>query len=358
MKKKMLLSLVALMLVTSLVMAGCAGEAEAPAPGPAPTPAPAPAPAPEPEQIVLKAAGYTTLTRLYDMGLNYFMDRIYARSDGRIIVDYRGGPESIPEEEQGIALQKGIIDLNWFHIGTWGHVPEHSILEYALHNPDGTFPQEVHDFMNKRFNQDNAMWLISTRHFMPWYIASNKKVATIADFSGMSISCFASERYYTFIRDSLGAEPTSVGEGEEFVALQRGLVDAMFVTADDWKLGLHEVAKYIISPSWRWRSTNSLYMNLETFNKLSPELQDIVTEVAASVTKDILIRDVGNAQSNLRVWLEACEEIRLTGADAEILATGFADVTWGDVKGKVSPETYNEMRALAVVGEGTLSLPE
>jgi len=70
------------------------------------------------------------------------------------------------------------------------------------------------------------------------------------------------------------------------VALQRGTVDGtiypVFVL-DAYKL--KEVIRYVILPSVISPPTTDIYMNLELWNKLSPELQDALERASTQHQK-------------------------------------------------------------------------
>ena len=197
------------------------------------------------------------------------------------------------------------------------------------------------------------------RYYGPWFILSNVEVTSLADFQGMSVMLPPTSLKETWLK-SIGAEPIYIVEGEEFSSLQSGLGDALLVIIDDWKLGLNEIGKYIILPSWRSGSNTSLFMNQSKYDSLSPDLQNVINEATASVIRDGIFRDVGGAAYHMNQWYAGgVKPITLTGADGETYASSYSEAAaWPDVLKKIGQADHDRMRVIAKIGEGCPSLGE
>ena len=107
--KRFLLFSLTIIMVSSLVFAGCAQ----PAPAPAPVPAPKPAPAPKPTPIVLKAVTFLAVAAVACRPLKMFIDKVNEKSKGELVIQLVGGPEVVPGSEQPMAVKRGVVDMSF-----------------------------------------------------------------------------------------------------------------------------------------------------------------------------------------------------------------------------------------------------
>ncbi len=109
-----------------------------------------------------------------------------------------------------------------------------------------------------------------------------KPVESLADFNGlkMRIPGLGGKIY-----KEIGVNVKSLGGGEIFPALERGVIDAAewVGPVQDRRLGLHKAAKYYYSTGWHEPSTTTeLLMSKKAFEALPGDVQAIVKCVAAS----------------------------------------------------------------------------
>jgi TRAP-type mannitol/chloroaromatic compound transport system substrate-binding protein len=111
----------------------------------------------------------------------------------------------------------------------------------------------------------------------------------------------------------LGVNVQVLPGGEIFLALERGAIDAAeFVGPyDDEKLGLNDAADFYYYPGW-WEPGSSfdLQINLNAWNQLPTEYQEIVKTAAAEANVQTLAKyDVQNPQALQRL-LEGGTQLR------------------------------------------------
>jgi len=109
-----------------------------------------------------------------------------------------------------------------------------------------------------------------------------KPVNSLADFNGlkMRIPGLGGKIY-----KSIGVNVKSLGGGDIFPALERGVIDAAewVGPVQDRRLGLHKAAKYYYNTGWHEPSTTTeLLINKKAFNALPKDIQAIVRHVAAA----------------------------------------------------------------------------
>jgi TRAP-type mannitol/chloroaromatic compound transport system substrate-binding protein len=105
-------------------------------------------------------------------------------------------------------------------------------------------------------------------------IMSKVPLKSLEDFKGIKIRTPGGLTSMLFKR--LGASPVPLPGGELYTALDTGVVDAAeFVTlAEDWDIGLHEVTKYVLYPSFHGPIANCDFtVGKKAWDKLPPDLQ-------------------------------------------------------------------------------------
>ncbi len=102
-------------------------------------------------------------------------------------------------------------------------------------------------------------------------------INTLADLEGKKLRASGS---YAALLKNLGADPVLLDSPEQYMALQRGTIDGTLnplYMAETYKL--KEVIKHIMVPPVGF-GMGDTYVNLEAWNKLTPELQKIVRQAA------------------------------------------------------------------------------
>jgi len=106
---------------------------------------------------------------------------------------------------------------------------------------------------------------------------SKKPINTLEDFKGIKIRTPGGLTSMLF--QKLGASPVPIPGGELYTALSTGVVDAAeFVTlAEDWDIGLHEVTKYVLYPSFHGPIAHCDFtINKNAWDKLPADIKAIM----------------------------------------------------------------------------------
>jgi len=126
-------------------------------------------------------------------------------------------------------------------------------------------------------------------------------VQDIDDFAGarMRTAGTAMAELYT----SLGVSPADLDIGEVYMALERGTVDSFSTGPSRVYLdGMYEVAPYLTQDGTLPRLIFWVTMNLDTWNSLSPEQQEIIQDVATgleSFTREEATADIDGFHESL-----------------------------------------------------------
>ena len=127
---------------------------------------------------------------------------------------------------------------------------------------------------------DNGGWMGTPEIFL----STNKVLAKKGDIKGMKVRAAGDGAE---ILTKMGASTVMMPAGDVFEAMERGVVDAFEVSGAtlNWNLGLQDAAKYIyLSGARQPYEYNPFIIRKSTWNKLTPDLQAIISEVNQAET--------------------------------------------------------------------------
>ena len=110
-------------------------------------------------------------------------------------------------------------------------------------------------------------------------MVSTRPIEKYADFKGMKVRAFGIWADWLVHN---GASIVTVPGGEIYTAIQTKILDAAaFGSPDAWAgMKMHEICKYYINPSVVPYDVCEIIMNLQTFNEMPPELQEVMLSAA------------------------------------------------------------------------------
>ena len=135
--------------------------------------------------------------------------------------------------------------------------------------------------LQQAFTDNNVKLLFRTSTW-PCYatMIEGSGIYSYEDFEGKKF--LTTGKYDSLKWEALGMVPLSMMPDETFMNLQTGVCDgAYFNIPALWDFGLTEVIKHISTANFAGGVFNCV-MNLDTWNSLSPEYQQIIMEAAAS----------------------------------------------------------------------------
>ncbi len=170
----------------------------------------------------------------------------------------------------------------------------------ALAMVDAARPM-VADIYRDRFNSH----VLAIAPYPPQVVFCNAEVTSLADLEGLQIR--ASGRMTAQFLEALGAEGVNVSFGEVPGALQNGVVDCAVTGAGSgYSAGWWEVSTHLLPiPLGGWDSVVTA-MNLDRWNSLSAETQELITSTIASdfeapawaSAQDALVNDIACLTGN------------------------------------------------------------
>jgi len=278
--KKILISLVVLVMVVTLILGGCAPSTPTPAPTPSPTPSPTPAPTQE--VIELTFANFMPPVTVASKAWEEFCKALESRTDGRVKVTYIPGGALLDGPRMADGITTGIADMGWMMVAyTPGRYPVTSIIEMPLKSPSGwVVTHAANDFFKKytvkEWDEVHPLVFFSTG---PSVIYSNKPVRKMEDMKGLILRAVGSAGAMCSL---LGGTPDSLPATEVYDAVLKGVINGALMpyeAAPGWRY--YEVCDYV-TDCWQAGSQApfEVVMNKNTWNKLPPDIQAVVTEVS------------------------------------------------------------------------------
>jgi len=121
--------------------------------------------------------------------------------------------------------------------------------------------------------------MLLANHVCAYYeVLSNVPLRTLADWNGKKIAVIG--RYFGRWLEPAGVVPVVSPAGERYTQLQTGVVDGELLWLDlTYSFSLHEQAKYITLSGFGSFPAEDLMINLDSYNRLSPEVQKVLVEV-------------------------------------------------------------------------------
>ncbi len=146
-----------------------------------------------------------------------------------------------------------------------------------------------------------------------------KEINTADDLKGLK---FRAAGYGGDIYKEVGASVTLLPGGELFQALEKGVLDGteFSLPTVDEQLGFYKVAKFYYLPGWHQPSTNQyLYVNLASWNKLSPATKSLI-EVTCTAAVAISLAKAEALQGKTLAFFEK-EGVQVKQVNANLLKT-------------------------------------
>jgi TRAP-type transport system periplasmic protein len=235
---------------------------------------------PDLEPVTLDAVTAWPMNQTSHTGpFTVFMEAVEELSGGAITVEIIGGPETMDVFDVAENLSTGSMDLALTSTGYYSEaIPESLVFEATLKSPAEWREEGLFDAANEwhieRLNQS----VIGRLGWGQAYgLYSAVPIETVDDFQGLR---FRGSALYVGFLEELGVEAINIAPGEIYTSLERSAVDGTAWTdIGGTQLALHEVIDQVIMPPY-YNSGIVLNINQDTWESLSAEAQDVITQAA------------------------------------------------------------------------------
>lgn len=299
------------------------------------------------EEVVIRAVAAFPKALAFTRSFLGYVDKVNAAGKGVIRIDFAGGPEVIPQNQQADAVRRGVIDMHYGPASFYlGKMPEAdawvgSTVTAMEARKNGGFA-----IMQKAFEEKLGITLIG--HIdtgVAFHIYLLKEPKTKADgspdFSGLKIR---SQPIYKSFFEDLGAVAVSVPVPEVYGGLERSVFDgAGWPIIGILDLSWDKFLKVRIDPGF-YQTDLGITMNPAKWNSLSPQAKEVLTKAAIEYEKESY--DAFQAQireTDAKAKAGGMKVLTLTGAAEKAFLDKAYESAWKRMKDAGSPY-YDDLR--------------
>jgi len=276
-----------------------------------------------------------------------WMERVNKAAAGKVQISFIGGPEIVAPFEALGPVEKGTFDMVCgtpaFHTGK---VPDGYFSAFNLASLPEQRKAGVLKIVDKKYREKANITLIGfcaggTRLGM----LTKKRVASFSDFKTFRIRTVP---FFVPVVESLGASPVSISIPETYSALEKGIVDGVWMPIDQtiYENGWYRVLKYVLLPTSRFVTTDYLMINAKRFDALPKDVQDLFVETLKAMEPEIwdYYTKATDGEIN-RAVKEGLETLQLPPDVAKEFLNRTFDAAWKNLAAK-APETAAEISKL------------
>ena len=217
----------------------------------------------------------------------HFVDRVEKMSNGRLLIDDFSAGELMDPEEQHHAVIEGTVELSRDCGVYCSDVIDIGNIEFGLPRAwDG--PMELWTIfirmgmleLCQEAYAEQGMKYLAVSAEPPYAMISAVPIRNLKDLQGVKTRAYGLTAEWL---DSVGAATTYIPSAEIYTAFATGTIDAcVYGGASDYLgMSLGEVCSYYIHDPYMVNpNTNSIIVNMDAWNSLPADLQEIL-EVAA-----------------------------------------------------------------------------
>ena len=242
-------------------------------------------PAPAAEKITWKLGGVHAVTTPETKGLIYFSELVKQKSQGGFIVNI------YPAGQLGKKAVTLIENLMMGSIEMFGNVMDwnqHLVKDFGILAMPFTFKdvdavrkfQEgkiYHDLKSRMIAERGVRILADNWYRLPKVLVAKRPIKSLKDLQGLNMRMPSMKTYFETWK-SLGAKPTTIAWSEAFLALKKGVVDAMDSPLGSiYGMKFYQAAPYITMTNHLVAPFN-LLVNEKKFKALPDADQKILLE--------------------------------------------------------------------------------
>ena len=291
-------------------------------------------------EVTLRAVSAWTEGTAFSKPFERWVQRVNETGKGIIQINYLGGGAKIMNIfDMGGALRRGVFDILNTTAGYYSALmPEANAMKLAKGDMKKMRSNGAYEYYEKILNQKvNAHWLGQTKGMIPFYafLSTRSPKVDKPDFSKLKMRVSPNYRAFFTV---LGATLVQTQPSEMYTALERGVVDGYgWPNQGIDELGLLPVTKYRIEPGF-FAAPNELLINLNTWNKLTPEQKKVLNDATAWVESWLDAYEVDeNAKAKKLQADNGIEVINFSPKDTEYFLKTAYDSGWKEVM-QVAPE--------------------
>lgn len=300
------------------------------------------------QEVTLKAISFVPKQLNYAQSFAKFVDDFNKQGKGVLQINFVGGPEVTPSNQQGQALKNGLVDIIFCPPGLYLNLlPEGEAISGSNKSPlqlrkDGAYDL-LDQIMRKKLNATFLAHVAGGNKFYIWLNNEPKRLADGGiDFRGIKLR--TSPLWKDFFT-GLGATTIIIPNTDVYTALERGTVDGTgwpVIGLRDYKWD--KFVRYRVEPGFM-QPDIVLSANLTRFNSLSKPAQDMLRKAGLKYEKDSYDEFQKVEKEDKEIMAkEGMKTAELTGAARKKYLELAYQAPWARIKSHNVPE-YDQLRA-------------
>jgi tripartite ATP-independent transporter DctP family solute receptor len=241
-------------------------------------------------ETVLTFGGSDAVGSLLDRQNAMFAELVNERANGELTVNFISG-EALGNDIQVIEqMMDGSVHLYGDVLGWYANwVKDFAILNWGFTFRDNDHMQafldsEVYAALAEQLRAETGLRILAAAPTQPRILFATQEVDTPDDLAGLKMRV-PEIRTYLLLWETLGTSPSRVAWAEVFLGLKTGVIEAAEgPVSAAFAQKFHEAAPFVMRTD-HLVSTTHVTINDATFQSLSPELQQILTDAAVEVTQ-------------------------------------------------------------------------
>lgn len=304
---------------------------------------------PTPQQtITLKAVSFLAENEPATHFLLVLRDKVKAKSNGALVIDYKGGPEVIPQGQLTEALRTGAIDLiNHSHAFFKSEIPEASMTNSSEYTPSEERKNGYIDFLNQLHQANGSYFLGRAQSLATARLFTNKAVSKPQDFAGQK---FRSLGAWDNPVKALGAVPVNIPLSEAYTALEKKVVDGYIGALVAFaKNKLYEVCKNYTQTYFFEQQDVVHVLNLKAWNSLPKNLQQLLIDIQIDMENNEIRQYYSDLDKKSIEEMEkgGCKPMVFSPEDSKWLRGVAYKSNWEEGKKVIkTPQNYDKLRKL------------
>lgn len=277
------------------------------------------------EPVTLRLSHDQPIEHPNTANIELFAQQVEELSGGTITVEIFPAAQLFDEETVLPALQRGEVDMGL--VSVWETLEPASLitdLPFMFTSWDefhAALDGEMGDLLRQAYEDNNVHTLYFQDNTEINLIGTREKLIKVpADIEGLRIRSFSEATSEAITQ--WGAAPTQIPGAETYTAVERGTVDGIISGVSFYERKWYEVTPFITQIPVSFAS-NPLQMNLDTWNSLSADQQEAITEAAEVALAD-------NREQTPLTNVDAYDELQNELAQEFYVATEDEIQQWQD----------------------------
>ena len=296
------------------------------------------------KSITLQAVSFLPTDDPLTVTLHDWVKAVEQVTEGRVKIDWKGGPEVIPISEQFQALQSGVVDVLFTYTGQYQtQLPAAFALPLSQLKPWEERENGLYEVMVEEHET------IGVRYLGRWLTGSpriwlTKPVEKLEDLQGMKIR--SAPNYKRFFPE-LGISSVMIDPAEVYTSLQTGYVEGFVYGGllGPRKNGWTDSAKYVLDHPF-WNQNCTILMSSARWEEIGEADREAIIKATADYEKE-MVAYFEQEEEKERKELEkiGVQFIQFPPADAERFLAIAYDVEWEFIQAEVN-EKAERLRKL------------